>query len=203
MFHKAINAVINFIASIPAIGKGLKQAGDDIEKWVDDFYKKANDDLDKWSGLDQIKQQIADNEKKRLQDMTQAYTNLLNAMKENEDWYLRKKTELNANTRKDSYSVNDMILTPQGQFSTHPDDYIIATKNPQSLGGGAVVNVNIENNASDAVDVKATPVNRNGIQEIMIQISRKIADDVANGANGWDSALLRQSARTVGRQFSF
>ena len=202
LLHKAINALINFIASIPAIGKALRNAGDEIEKWVDDFYKKAYDDLDKWSGLDEIKQQVADNEKKRMQDLTNAYTNLLNAMKENEDWYIRKKTELNANTRKgDFQSVNDMILTPQGQFSTHPDDYIIATKNPQGLGG-AVVNVNIENNVSD-VDVTATPINRNGIQEIMIQISRKIADDVANGANGWDSALSRQAVRTAGRQISF
>jgi hypothetical protein len=34
-----------------------------------------------------------------------------------------------ANTR----TVNDMILTPQGQFSTHPDDYILAMKNPAAL----------------------------------------------------------------------
>lgn len=29
--------------------------------------------------------------------------------------------------------VNDLIVTPQGQFSTHPDDYIMAMKNPASL----------------------------------------------------------------------
>jgi hypothetical protein len=26
-----------------------------------------------------------------------------------------------------------MILTPQGQFNTHPDDYILAMKNPAAL----------------------------------------------------------------------
>jgi hypothetical protein len=31
--------------------------------------------------------------------------------------------------------VNDLILTPQGRFSTHPDDYIIAMKNPAALMG--------------------------------------------------------------------
>ncbi|MDR0583603.1 MAG: hypothetical protein LBG57_04550 [Treponema sp.] len=29
--------------------------------------------------------------------------------------------------------VNDLIVTPQGQFSTHPDDYIFAMKNPAAL----------------------------------------------------------------------
>jgi len=29
--------------------------------------------------------------------------------------------------------VNDLIVTPQGQFSTHPDDFIFAMKNPSSL----------------------------------------------------------------------
>ncbi|MDR0387275.1 MAG: phage tail tape measure protein [Treponema sp.] len=31
------------------------------------------------------------------------------------------------------YAVNDLIVTPQGQFSTHPDDYIFAMKNPAAL----------------------------------------------------------------------
>lgn len=39
--------------------------------------------------------------------------------------------------------VDDVIITPQGSYSTHPDDYIIATKNPKSLGGGSTINVNI------------------------------------------------------------
>lgn len=32
--------------------------------------------------------------------------------------------------------VNDLIVTPQGQFSTHPDDYIFAMKNPAALVNG-------------------------------------------------------------------
>jgi hypothetical protein len=31
--------------------------------------------------------------------------------------------------------VDDLIVTPQGQFSTHPDDYIFAMKNPAALAG--------------------------------------------------------------------
>jgi hypothetical protein len=39
--------------------------------------------------------------------------------------------------------VNDAIISPEGRIiTTHPDDYLIATKNPGALaGGGIVVNV--------------------------------------------------------------
>jgi len=36
--------------------------------------------------------------------------------------------------------VNDLIVTPQGQFSTHPDDYILAMKNPMSLVNNSIRN---------------------------------------------------------------
>jgi tetratricopeptide (TPR) repeat protein len=36
--------------------------------------------------------------------------------------------------------VNDLIVTPQGQFSTHPDDYIFAMKNPASLVNNEIRN---------------------------------------------------------------
>jgi hypothetical protein len=40
--------------------------------------------------------------------------------------------------------VNDAIIAPNGNvISTHPDDYLIATKNPQALaGGGLTININ-------------------------------------------------------------
>ena len=41
-------------------------------------------------------------------------------------------------------SVNDAIISPKGDIiSTHPDDYIIATKDPQSLAGSGGVTINI------------------------------------------------------------
>ena len=42
--------------------------------------------------------------------------------------------------------VNDAIISPKGDIiTTHPDDYLIATKNPHSLGGGQTV-INITGN---------------------------------------------------------
>lgn len=44
----------------------------------------------------------------------------------------------------DETKVNDAIISPDGDIiTTHPDDYIIATKNPKSLGGGNGIVVNI------------------------------------------------------------
>lgn len=42
------------------------------------------------------------------------------------------------------FKVNDAVVNPNGNIiSTHPDDYLIATKDPSSLGGGGtIVNIN-------------------------------------------------------------
>jgi len=46
-------------------------------------------------------------------------------------------------------SVNDAIISPKGDIiTTHPDDYLIATKNPSSLGGGGGVVVNVYGDVS-------------------------------------------------------
>lgn len=42
------------------------------------------------------------------------------------------------------FNVNDAVVSPSGNvISTHPDDWLIATKNPESLGGGGLtINMN-------------------------------------------------------------
>lgn len=195
-----VNLVLNGLSRlVNAIVQMLSWIGIDFDgasKAMDDWMSQMNDVI----GVEDEKAEAEKNQLEALRKQQEAYQSLLNAMKENEEWYIRQKTALNANTRKEGYqSVNDMILTPQGQFSTHPDDYIIATKNPSSLGG-AVVNVNVQNNASSDVEITATSsTNSLGVQEILIAVSKKIADDVSNGANGWDVALARQQVRMNGR----
>jgi hypothetical protein len=50
---------------------------------------------------------------------------------------------------KNIVGVNDAIIAPNGNIiSTHPDDYLIATKNPQSLGGGSIT-INIDTMVGD------------------------------------------------------
>ena len=101
-------------------------------------------------------------------------------------------------------SMNDGIITPNGVFSTAPDDYIMAMKHPEDLvKGGSVVNMNvvIKNTVSDTVqaDVQQT-TDENGEQQLFVTISKKIAGDVASGANGWDSALDYRTNRLRGRR---
>lgn len=58
----------------------------------------------------------------------------------------KASSALGLNTSKASwYSVDDAIITPQGQvITTNPADYLIATKNPAGLGGqGLALTVNI------------------------------------------------------------
>lgn len=100
--------------------------------------------------------------------------------------------------------MNDGIITPKGLFSTAPDDYIMAMKHPEDLvRGGSVVNMNvvIKNTVSDVVqaDVQQT-TDENGEQQLFVTISKKIAGDVAMGANGWDSALDYRTNRLRGRR---
>jgi phage-related protein len=50
-------------------------------------------------------------------------------------------------TGKSALGVNDAIISPNGNvITTHPDDYLIATKNPYSLAGGGGITINISGN---------------------------------------------------------
>jgi phage-related protein len=67
------------------------------------------------------------------------------------------------------FNVNDAVVAPGGNIiSTHPDDYIIATKDPSSLGGAGGLTVNInggtfldENVASKIGDMLIDKLNLN------------------------------------------
>lgn len=159
---------------------------DELNNWVDNFMGNRKE------------------EEEQKKNMIESYKKLLNAMKEQEEWYLRNKTALIAGTRVNSYSVNDMILTPKGTFSTHPDDTIIAMKHPEQLGGNRPnVNFIVNNTMADTVEVSTEQtINDNGDTEIAVRLSRLIANDVANGNNGWDSALSARSTRLAGRRVS-
>ncbi len=77
----------------------------------------------------------ANDEMQKLMDIQKQIQDLLDAQREEAEYYAINKRRIDATT------VNDMILTPQGNFSTHPDDYIIATKHPETLASGGGSNV--------------------------------------------------------------
>lgn len=137
-------------------------------------------------------------EEERLKALTNAYSNMLSTLRDVQEEYEKRRKQINSQTYAESVTgVHDMILTPQGKFSTDPDDYIIATKNPSALNGGGSPNVIINNYSNSNVE---TRTDDNG--NLIIQISQKVAYDYANGNNGWDSAVMARQARVAGRNLA-
>jgi hypothetical protein len=127
-------------------------------------------------------------------------------MREQEDYYLEQKRDLMSSTLSDLISaqkVNDLVITKDGRtFVTDNADSIIATKNPESLGSGSMVNINITNNAGDVEAKVVREENNNGIKDVYIEISKKVATDFAIGENGWDNAVAARNFRQGGRSIS-
>lgn len=152
--------------------------------------------------------ETTDTEKEKDKDLRDSYKSLLEAMKANAEEYEKRKKELNASDYASKVTnVHDMILTPQGKFSTDPDDYIIATKNPGGLNnsGTSVIQLQpvINNTIADNAKVQTrTETDSNGMPQLIVTISRKIASDYANGENGWDSAVSARAYRQNGRSLA-
>jgi hypothetical protein len=135
----------------------------------------------------------------KLQRIQDEISKLIDQQKSLEEYYVKKRQELNAQAAMGATSVNDMIITPQGRFSTHPDDYIIATKHPESIGtGGNVVTMHVKiiNNAGSAVTTEQR-MGDDGIGELLVMIDKQIQNNVASGK--WDRTLAIRESRNQGR----
>lgn len=158
-----------------------------------------------WMGLSELDAELEDekaDELARLKELNKQYQSLSSAIDEQNQYYLRQKERVNAqayDSLLEARSVNDLILTKNGTFSTHPEDTIFAMKHPEDLarGGGTSVNVKVINERGSDTDVS---VERGTLDnELVITISRKIAGDYACGANGWDDADRMRQGRLSGR----
>ncbi len=143
------------------------------------------------------------NETSTLKKLNEEYENLYKAMVEQEEYYIEMKKQINSDTYRDStYKVNDMILTSNGTFSTHPEDTIMAMKHPEDLmkaGGVVMIQPIINNTMPDSASVQVSQrTNAEGMTEMLVTISRKVASDVARGVNGWDNALTSRENRLRG-----
>lgn len=158
-----------------------------------------------WMGLSELDAELEDekaDELARLKELNKQYQSLSSAIDEQNQYYLRQKERVNAqayDSLLEARSVNDLIVTKNGTFSTHPEDTIFAMKHPEDLarGGGTSVNVKVINERGSDTDVS---VERGTLDnELVITISRKIAGDYARGANGWDDADRMRQGRLSGR----
>jgi hypothetical protein len=125
----------------------------------------------------------------------------MDSILENEEYYLKKRRELNADRAIESMSVNDMILTPNGNFSTNPDDYIIATRHPESLGNAAAapVYVNIVNNTTSTVTAKEQ-TDPDGTRRIAVLVDQIVQNGIASGK--YNGSFDAKQARDIGRRAS-
>lgn len=138
----------------------------------------------------------------RLKSLADLLSDLIGQAKTDAEYYersLRHEMALSTDYGVSSRSVNDMILTPNGNFSTHPDDYLIATKNPYALGGGGTkVNISIVNESGETVKIASTKErkNENGDVDIEAVIVAVTANAIANG--DMDGAFAQRDARSRG-----
>ena len=194
------------------LGMGIQRLLSWIPGW-DEMIEEIDEMGNTWAGLNDEQQK----ELELLRALNEQLGNTRKAFIEAEEYYLKEKMHQNATWAIEAQglygggavtNVNDMILTPHGNFSTAPDDYILAMKDPTSLmgdrdvGSGYVqVKFIVNNNASDLVDAQASEqTGDDGTKELIVTISRAIAGDYASGRNGWDSAISGRRVREQGRR---
>jgi hypothetical protein len=123
----------------------------------------------------------------------------MESIREQEEYYLKKRRKLNADWAVESMDVNDMILTPHGNFSTNPNDYIIATKNPSALGSNVnvPVYVNIVNNTTSTV-TSQEQTDPDGTRRITVLVDQVVQNGIASGR--YDGAFNAKQVRDNGKK---
>lgn len=199
-----ITQVFTVLKPVLYLIKTIVSAIGNLFKPIVEWLQKATATLEQSWKINEEKNKVEEDQLAKLKKVNEQLENFVEAMRAEMEYQLKKQAELFSDryAKDTGFSVNDMILTPQGKFSTHPDDYIIATKNPKSLGGGTVVNFTVNNTASDVVKVSAQKQEINGETNMILTISKAVARDMAMGVNGWDNAFSMRDKRLGGRALS-
>ena len=156
-----------------------------------------------------------DDEAQKIQNLKDALSDLICQAKTDAEYYqknLMHKNALAANAQISTRSVNDAIITPSGSVvTTHPDDYLIATKTPDKLLGAAqngisgtqiVLQVNpvVINQSSANVTTKTeTRENKDGSFDIVTVIIDAVNSGLASGQldEGMAAYQYNQQGRSV------
>lgn len=146
-----------------------------------------------------------DNEYERLESLKDDLSKILEQARRDADYYennMRHKNALGVNEKFSYRSVNDAIITPQGHvISTHPDDYLIATKQPQNLVGQKAVQPIINNivNNNAGVQVKQEQKNNgDGSVDIITTIENVVGNYISSSKS--DDAFSARNFRLRGKQ---
>lgn len=111
---------------------------------------------------------------------------------------LRHKTALGINSAYSHKTVNDAIIAPNGNvISTAPDDYLIATKTPESFAkSSSNVNFTVNNYSSAKVDVQKQ-IKADGTVDFVAQIYDVMDSYIASERS--DEAFSARQFRVGGR----
>lgn len=152
-----------------------------------------------------------DDKTSKLESLADKIADLLEQARIDADYYeknLRHKTALgiNAGYSNKVTSVNDAVITPQGKvISTAPDDYLIATKTPETLGGTGQVNVQpkvnivVNKNTRANVDVSVTQqIEPDGTVQVVAMIEDIVGQYI--GSRRSDDAFAARNAILQGRK---
>lgn len=156
-----------------------------------------------------------DDEAQKIQNLKDALSDLIDQAKTDAEYYqknLMHKNALAANAQISTRSVSDAIITPNGSVvTTHPDDYLIATKTPDKLLGAAqngangtqvVLQVNpvVINQSSANITTKTeTKENADGSLDIITVIIDAVNSGLASGQldEGMAAYQYNQQGRSV------
>ena len=181
-----------------AVGLGMVAAGG-AASWLSGYL-----------GADEEEEKKADDEVKRLQTLKDMLADLLAQARIDAEYYeknLRHQYAISANEALTKQtSVNDAIITPKGDIiSTHPDDWLIATKTPQDLsrGGGTAptVTITIVNESGSQVAVARTEKTQNG-NDIDVKAIIVATTNEALASGSLDSGMQAYQYRQQGRVFT-
>lgn len=153
-----------------------------------------------------------DDKTSKLESLADKIADLLEQARIDADYYeknLRHKTALGINagySNKITTNVNDAIITPQGKvISTAPDDYLIATKTPETLGSSGQVNVQpkvniiVNKNTSANVDVNVEQrIEPDGTVQVVAMIEDIVGQYI--GSRRSDDAFAARNALLQGVQ---
>jgi len=142
-----------------------------------------------------------DDSLERLEKLRDNLADLLKQARDDAKYYeetLANKSAIatNQNVSDSVTRVNDMIITPSGQFSTAPDDYILAMKKPQALASGGTPNVNftVVNESGTPMTVQSSrqSTDSNGNLQIEVVLKEIVSNGIANGEFDDAFALMNQ-----------
>lgn len=144
----------------------------------------------------------SDKETQKLENLKDQMVKLLEQARSDALYYennLRHKTALGINKQFDVTSVGDAVIDPSGRVvTTAPNDWLFATTNPRSLGGGGVkINNIVNNNAGVGVSQK-TVQNSDGSFDIITTLEGAIGEYIASSKS--DEAFAARTSRINGRR---